>query len=112
MKLIALMCALAVAPLARAEDSFNHQAYADTDRCAPVRPEGAAGSGKGTVKMAILVGRDGAVRAAKVVRSSGHPQLDAATREAYLKCTFHAAMTYGQARESWIILPYKWRAAD
>jgi periplasmic protein TonB len=60
----------------------------------------------GTVELRILIGTDGRVKQALIVRSSGHSVLDeAATAQAYRKWRFKPATEDGIAVESWTRVP-------
>lgn len=67
---------------------------------------------QGRVTLAFLIGVDGAVRDAKVVKSSGFPLLDIAASEGIAKCKFKAASVNGQPTETWMKMQYVWTLRD
>ncbi|MYM38000.1 TonB family protein [Pseudoduganella sp. CY13W] len=88
------------------------QGYAETEACAPIRPENAAQNTKPrTVKFAFLVDEEGKVQQAKLTKSSGDKLLDKATLDAWANCVFHPASQDGHTRISWVMLSYKWTPA-
>ncbi len=54
----------------------------------------------GRVWLVLLIGKDGRVRSAKVYKSSGHPALDRAAREAVLRWKWEPATRGGQPVEA------------
>jgi len=97
------------APPAGATDP-DVAAVADFRSCQrPAYPaESLAQKHTGTVSLAFLVATDGAVKEAKVTRSSGHRPLDEAAREALAKCMFKPASAKGQPVEAWTAVQYVW----
>lgn len=87
-------------------------AFAERSDCAmPERPKGMLDrSEQGTVTVALLVQADGSVSDAKVVRSSGYPQLDAAAREAMARCTYTPLQIDGRPQMGWQMQQYTWKA--
>jgi protein TonB len=55
----------------------------------------------------VRVGTDGSVGAVLVERSSGHPDLDEAAREAVATWRFEPARRRGVPVELWILLPIR-----
>jgi periplasmic protein TonB len=64
---------------------------------------------EGTVVFRFLVGTDGRVQTAQLVRSSGFERLDDAAKEAFMKCTFTPGMVDGVPQPSWVKQPFTWR---
>lgn len=62
----------------------------------------------GVVTMRFLIGADGAVQEAKLVKSSGHASLDHAAIEALSKCRFKPAVVDGKLVEQWLQVKYTW----
>lgn len=65
----------------------------------------------GTVSLGLLVKSDGAVRETRLVGSSGHPELDSATRTAMSACRF----LDGPAKavdDEWVTMDYAWTVED
>lgn len=76
---------------------------------APVYPPAAsARNAQGTTYMAFLIGPDGAVRATRLERSSGHADLDDAARGALASCRFRPARLKDKAVEAWTLVAYEW----
>lgn len=96
-----------IVPVKRAPDAPGSIRY---DSCArPVYPEEAlAQKHEGTVTLRFLVGADGKVKDARVMRSSGYPALDEAARAGIAKCSFHPALAEGKAVEAWTLVQYVW----
>ncbi|MYM31078.1 TonB family protein [Duganella sp. CY15W] len=82
----------------------------DFNTCAkPVWPQAAIQEQRtGTVKLAFLIDRNGKVGDSKVEHSSGHADLDEASRAGIEKCTFKPATKAGKPVESWTHLQYVW----
>lgn len=75
----------------------------------PAYPVSSARNGEtGTVLLALLIGSDGKVSDAKVQKSSGHPALDKAARNALSLCKFKAATADGVATAGWSAISYVW----
>jgi len=93
-----------------AKTLVTRTALAEFDSCAkPHYPEAdMAARHSGTVTLAFLVSREGAVLRSKVSRSSGHASLDEAARRAIDKCSFRPALVNGQAVERWTGVQYVW----
>jgi len=76
----------------------------------PQYPERSEEKGEeGTVVFRFLVGTDGVVQSAQLVRSSGFDRLDNAAKEAFMKCKFTPGTVDGVPQSSWIKQPYTWR---
>jgi TonB family protein len=65
----------------------------------------------GTVVLSFLIGTDGQVNDARVVRSSGFPLLDEAAREGIRKCRFTPATIDGTPQQGWQQMQYVWTLA-
>lgn len=63
---------------------------------------------QGTVRLALLVGADGSVKDAKVVASSGHRELDKASRLAGAQCKFGATAKDNGSTPRWATVQYRW----
>lgn len=85
-------------------------AVANFASCAkPVWPDGAiAANHVGTVTLAFDIEADGKVAGSKVVRSSGHRDLDEAAREGISKCTFKPGTQNGKRARSSMHMQYVW----
>lgn len=85
-------------------------AVVDFGSCArPVWPVGAIAANKtGTVTLSFLIAADGKLKGSKIVKSSGHGELDEAARTGIEKCTFKPAMLDGNPVESWAMMRYVW----
>lgn len=64
---------------------------------------------EGTVVFRFLVGNDGKVQSAQLVRSSGFERLDNAAKEAFMQCRFTPGTIDGVAQSSWVKQPFTWR---
>jgi periplasmic protein TonB len=64
---------------------------------------------EGTVVLRFLVGTDGSVQSSQLVRSSGFERLDAAAKEAFMKCKFTPGTIDGASVSSWVRQPFTWR---
>jgi len=62
----------------------------------------------GVSTMAFLVGSDGAVREARLLKSSGHAILDQAAQAALRLCRFAPAVKNGQPVAAWRPVQYAW----
>ena len=65
----------------------------------------------GTVALGLLVKPDGSVGETRLVRSSGHPELDSATRTAMATCHFLDGPVKPVAEE-WATMDYAWLPED
>jgi D-alanyl-D-alanine endopeptidase (penicillin-binding protein 7) len=112
---LALACACA-AGLAHANaaaekaDQVDKEAFIDLRSCAkPAWPQASlAAKETGTVTLKFLVEADGKVADSRIVKSSGHPALDEASREGIGKCQFVPARAKGKPVKSWVALQYVW----
>ncbi|MFD2366906.1 energy transducer TonB [Pseudoduganella sp. GCM10020061] len=76
----------------------------------PEWPAGAAEAGKtGTVTVVFLIGTDGKVRKSRIIKSSGHADLDDAALASLAKCTFRPGTRDGEPAEAWLPVQYVWR---
>lgn len=64
---------------------------------------------EGTVVFRFLVGTDGKVQSAQLVRSSGFERLDNAAKDAFMQCKFTPGTIDGVAQASWVKQPFTWR---
>jgi periplasmic protein TonB len=64
---------------------------------------------EGTVVFRFLVGSDGKVQSAQLVRSSGFERLDNAAKDAFMQCKFTPGTIDGQAQSTWVKQPFTWR---
>lgn len=109
-----VMAALVAAPAHANEHKKNdpkHKgALADLKSCAkPVYPAAAVTARReGTATIGFLVGADSKLVQSKVETSSGHPDLDEATREALKLCKFSAATRNGKPVQEWTKVQYVW----
>jgi TonB family protein len=62
----------------------------------------------GTSSLSFLIGTDGSVRDAKVLKSSGHASLDQAALSALSLCHFKPATDNGKPVETWQPVQYVW----
>ena len=85
-------------------------AVVDFGSCAkPVWPADALAAQKtGTVTLAFLVGVDGKFKESKIVKSSGHGELDEAARTGIEKCTFTPGKLDGKPVDAWMMMQYVW----
>src|SRR5471030_1052599 len=85
---------------------------AGTASCQPAWPESSLEKKEsGTVEMLLLVRADGRVSDARIVRSSGIPDLDKTALSTVAKCSFVAAQQDSEAIESWFPFKLEWKAA-
>lgn len=64
---------------------------------------------QGTVLLHVLVDGEGHVQRIEIARGSGHPQLDAAAREAVRLAHFRPVLRDGQAVSAWGFVPIEFR---
>ena len=85
-------------------------AVVDFGTCArPVWPVGAIAANKtGTVTLSFLIGADGKLKGSRIVKSSGHDELDEAARTGIEKCTFKPPTRDGNPIEAWMMMQYVW----
>jgi D-alanyl-D-alanine endopeptidase (penicillin-binding protein 7) len=107
---LACMSIYAEATAADQASAKKTSALADFKTCAkPAWPEGAiAAQRTGTVTLSFLVGADGKLGQSKVVKSSGHPDLDEAARGDIQKCSFKPATRAGKPVASRLKMQYVW----
>jgi TonB family protein len=75
----------------------------------PVYPEAAKQDKRqGNVVLAFHIGADSTVQESKVVRTSGHADLDEAARVGLSKCKFKPSMQNGIAAPGWVEFEYRW----
>ena len=85
--------------------------FADANGCAlPAYPRSAIlNEETGTTMLALLVGPDGRVTAARVQHTSGYRDLDHAAIQALSLCRFKPATSNGVAEAGWAQLAYVWK---
>jgi protein TonB len=71
-------------------------------------PEAAAARMSGVSMMAFLVGSDGIVRDARLLKSSGYAILDQAAEAALKLCRFKPALKNGHTVAAWQPVQYAW----
>ncbi len=64
---------------------------------------------QGTVLLRVLVDSEGNVQRIEIERGSGHPQLDAAAREAVRQAHFRPVLRDGQPVSAWGMVPIEFR---
>ena len=64
---------------------------------------------QGTVLLRVLVDAQGRVDRVEIARSSGHPKLDAAARDAVSKARFKPVLSGGEAIPAWGLVPIEFR---
>ncbi|MDQ1919296.1 TonB family protein [Massilia pseudoviolaceinigra] len=75
----------------------------------PVFPKASLRSKQeGTVTLSFLIGTDGAVKGAKIVKSSGFHLLDMAAHDGIRRCVFNPTIVDGKAEEAWMQMQYVW----
>lgn len=86
----------------------------DPRTCAmPVKPAAAQAEHRsGAVMLAILIGADGTVQKTRIVQSSGHADLDEATRAGFARCTFKPGKVDGVPTAAWQMIKYIWSPED
>lgn len=90
--------------------SGKKSAEVDFASCAkPEYPQAAIKESRtGMVQLGFLISASGKVKSSKVEKSSGHTDLDEASRTGIEKCTFKPATKAGKAIESWTRMQYVW----
>ena len=98
---------------AGANGSGVTSARASFDSCQqPDYPQSAIQAGlEGKVLLSFLVDVRGAVKDGRVLRSSGHRELDQAALDALKRCQFQPAEANGKAIERWSPVMYVWTLA-
>lgn len=88
-------------------------AFADLNSCKPTYPHAALMADQtGTVRVKFIIGTDGNLVSAAVLKSSGHQLLDKAAIDGLSKCKFKAAMQDGNPVQSWFVSDYVWSLND
>lgn len=64
---------------------------------------------QGTVLLRVLVDAQGRVERVEIARSSGHPKLDAAARDAVSKARFKPVLSDGEPIPAWGLVPIEFR---
>jgi len=64
---------------------------------------------QGSVLLRVLVDEHGAPQRIEIARSSGHPKLDAAAREAVRSARFRPVLRAGQPAPAWGLVPIEFR---
>jgi len=63
---------------------------------------------EGVVDLEFLIDEEGHAVDGHVVRSSGHPDLDEAARQALAKCAYKPGTVDGKAESAWVRIRYEW----
>lgn len=106
----AWLASLLLATMTSIASATEQPAKIDTTACAkPEFPTRWVYEGTfGDVTLDLLVAPDGQVSESKVVESSGHLRLDAASERAARRCIFKAAMRNGQPVPGKARMRYTW----
>ena len=84
-------------------------AITDLNSCKPAYPQAALKQDQtGTVRVKFVIGTEGNLVSADVVKSSGFKVLDRAAIEGLSKCKFKPAMQNGAPVQSWFVTDYVW----
>jgi len=84
-------------------------AITDLNGCKPAYPQAALMQGQtGVVRVKFVIGTEGNLVSAGVVKSSGIKSLDRAAVDGLSKCKFKAAMQNGSPVQSWFVTDYVW----
>ncbi len=84
-------------------------AFTDLNSCKPQYPQAALMAEQtGIVRVKFIIGTDGNLVTASVLKSSGHKLLDKAAIDGLSKCKFKAAMQDGNPVQSWFVSDYVW----
>jgi protein TonB len=84
-------------------------AFTDLNSCKPEYPQAALlAEQTGTVRVKFIIGTDGNLVSASVLKSSGHKLLDKAAIDGLSRCKFKAAMQDGNPVQSWFVSDYVW----
>ncbi len=109
---VALACLSIYAEATAADKHVSNRVEAriDLKSCAkPAYPQQAFKESRaGTVQLGFLIDHTGKVINSRVEHSSGHADLDEASRTGIEKCTFMPATKAGKPVESWTSLRYVW----
>ena len=85
-------------------------AFADLNSCKPQYPRAALlAEETGTVRVQFVIGTDSRLVSARVVRSSGHHELDDAAVNGLSRCKFRAAYQDGKPIQSAFLSDYVWK---
>ncbi len=88
-------------------------AITDLNGCKPAYPQSALmQSQTGTVRVKFVIGTEGNLVSAEVVKSSGVKSLDRAAVDGLSKCKFKPAMQNGNPVQSWFVTDYVWSLHD
>lgn len=88
-------------------------AIADLNSCKPAYPQSALmQSQTGTVRVKFVIGPEGNLVSADVMKSSGVKALDRAAIDGLSKCKFKPAMQNGTPVQSWFVTDYVWSLED
>jgi len=88
-------------------------AITDLNGCKPAYPQSALMQGQtGTVRVKFVIGTEGNLVSADVVKSSGVKSLDRAAVDGLSKCKFKPAMQNGNPVQSWFVSDYVWSLED
>ena len=88
-------------------------AITDLNGCKPAYPQAALKQGQtGTVRVKFVIGTEGNLVSAEVVKSSGVKSLDTAAIDGLSKCKFKPAMQNGNPVQSWFQTDYVWSLQD
>lgn len=102
--------AIAAPPAAKPVAAPPVPAFADLNSCKPDYPRASLmAEEQGTVRVQFLVGTDSQLLGAKVVKSSGHRNLDKATIDALSRCKFKAGYKDGKPIQSSFLSDYVWK---
>ena len=98
------------AAVERTPASLTQSAVVDFNSCTKPRyPQAELAAGhEGTVRLAFLVSREGAVQQATVSKSSGYAALDEAARGAIARCSFKPAAVDGKPVAKLTFVQYVW----
>lgn len=95
---------------AQMSDQGPVPAFADLNSCKPVYPRAALlAEEQGTVRVQFVVGTEGQLVSARVMKSSGYKNLDNAAVQGLSRCKFRAAFQNGQPIQSSFVSDYVWR---
>lgn len=76
----------------------------------PAWPAGAQEAKRtGAVTLLFLIGQDGKVKQSRIIRSSGHADLDEAAHTSLAKCRFRPGTLDGVPAEAWMPVQYVWK---
>jgi len=98
---------------ANANAGVTSPAITDLNGCKPDYPQSARMQGQtGTVRVKFVIGTEGNLVSADVVKSSGVKALDRAAVDGLSKCKFKPAMQNGNPVQSWFVTDYVWALQD